>query len=228
MTAAGAEYTVRANSVRIKVGNDGHADTNANVQRRGRTCMLQAAIGTQPKCFCSTRQLHLACNPGSARLQQQRHSCPRLREHQFIPVLRSAVVVAASPGDASKAANASAPCVKAAFAKAGLSQDAIDHILTRYPAYLRWDVEQKLLPAMQQKQQELGASFPSEFRRVPLMLLTSIEVLAKARTARKATKVKAASGNASNVKAAFAAAVPRCHWSYTDTVPNLPEVGCGA
>ena len=107
---------------------------------------------------------------------------------------------------ASKAASGNAAHVKAAFAEAGLSQDAIDHILAQYPFYLRWDVEQKLLPAMQPKQQKLGAEFPSEFRRFPKMLLTSTEVMVKARTARKAVKAKAAIGNASSVKAAFAEA----------------------
>ena len=114
--------------------------------------------------------------------------------------------MAASSGDASKAVSGNAPRVKAAFTEAGLSQDAIDHILTQYPSYLSWDVEQKLLPAMQQKQQDLGARFPSEFRRCPMMLLRSREVMAKAQAACKAAKVKAASRNAVCVKAALAEA----------------------
>ena len=65
--------------------------------------------------------------------------------------------------------------MKAAFVEAGLSQVAIEHILTRYPYYLRWDVEQKLLPAMQRWQQELGASFLSEFERIPALLLNAPE-----------------------------------------------------
>ena len=112
-------------------------------------------------------------------------------------------MLSASSGIASKAASANAPC---AFAEAGLSQGAIDYILTQYPSYLGWDVEQKLLAAMQQKQQELGAKFPSAFRRSPRMLLRSTEVMPKAQTACKAAKAKAASDNASKVKAAFAAA----------------------
>ena len=94
--------------------------------------------------------------------------------HRFVPpkalqpcrTLRSAVVTAASSYDATirkaakvKASNSNAMRVRAAFAEAGLSQDAIDHILTQYPHYLRWDVEQKLLPAMQQKRQESGYIF---------------------------------------------------------------------
>ena len=185
------------------------ADTNAIMHHRCQAaaeCMLQAATGTQPRCFCSGRRLPLAFNPGSAQLQQQQYSCPRLRPRQAFFLMKSAVVMAASSGDASKAGGANAPRVKAAFAEAGLSQDAIDYILTQYPTYLRWDVEQKLLPAMQHKQQELGARFPSEFRRIPKMLLRSTEVMAKARIALKAAKAKAASGNAASVQAAFAEA----------------------
>ena len=74
-----------------------------------------------------------------------------------------------------KAASGNAPCVKAAFAEAGLSQDAIDHILVHYPAYLRWDVEQKLLPAMQCWRQDLDEHFMSEFKRIPHLLLKNPE-----------------------------------------------------
>ena len=65
--------------------------------------------------------------------------------------------------------------VKAACAEAGLSQDAIEHILTLYPPYLRWDVEQKLLPAMRRWQQELGARFLSEFERIPQLLCMDLK-----------------------------------------------------
>ena len=96
--------------------------------------------------------------------------------------------------------------VRAAFAEAGLSQDAIDHILTQYPHYLGWDVEQKLLPAMQQKRQEIGVHFPSEFERTPKMLLRSAGVRAAASAPCKAAEVKATSVNASRVKCVFAEA----------------------
>ena len=88
-------------------------------------------------------------------------------------------------------ASGNAPLVRAALAEAGLSQDAIDHALKQYP-YMRWDVEQKVLPAMQQQQQELGARFPSALRNIPSLLLRSTK-LAKART-------QAASDNAMRVK----------------------------
>ena len=91
----------------------------------------------------------------------------------------SAIPTAAAAKDATpikapsvQAATAKASNVKAAFAKAGLSQHAVDHIVKQYPYYLRWDVEDKLLPAIQSWQQELGASFPSEVERVPVLLLT--------------------------------------------------------
>ena len=86
-----------------------------------------------------------------------------------------AVAAAAKDAAASKAPNVQATTVnasnvKAAFAEIGLSQGAIDHIVRRYPTYLRWKVEDKLLPAIQSWQQELGASFLSEFERVPTLL----------------------------------------------------------
>ena len=95
--------------------------------------------------------------------------------------MRSTAATAAASEDATvkhakvKAASVNAARVKAAFAEAGLSQDAIDRILTQYPSYLRWPVEQKLLPAMQRWQQELGASFHSEVERIPQLLLTEPE-----------------------------------------------------
>ena len=92
---------------------------------------------------------------------------------------RSATVTAAASA-ARKAAKAQAASVhasrvKAALAEAGLSQDAIDYIVTRYPSYLRWGLEQKLLPAVQCWQQELGESFLSEIERIPHLLLRTPE-----------------------------------------------------
>ena len=86
------------------------------------------------------------------------------------------VVAAASGATTSKAPNVqaaavSASNVKAAFADAGLSQAAVNHVLKRYPPYLRWNVEDKLLPAIQSWQHELGADFLSEIERVPNLLL---------------------------------------------------------
>ena len=94
-------------------------------------------------------------------------------------LLRSAGVRAAASAPCKaaevKATSVNASRVKCVFAEAGLSQHAIHHILTKYPRYLRWDVEQKLLPAMQQKQQELGATFVSEFERIPTLLIWASE-----------------------------------------------------
>ena len=98
--------------------------------------------------------------------QRSLRNHPPLRASQVTP---APTVVTAAP-DASKAASGNAPCVKAAFGEAGLSQDAINHILTRYPHYLRWDVEQKLLPARRRWQQELRERLPSEFNRIPTLL----------------------------------------------------------
>ena len=152
-----------------------------------------------PISVCVSWQLHHPFRPASTQLLRRR-SCPPLRASQSTP---EPTAVTAAADDAYKAANGRTLSVKAAFSEAGLSQDAIDDILTQYPSYLRWDVEQKLLAAMQQKQQELGARFPSELRRIPKMLLLSTESQAKAQTARKAAKAKAASGNAVSVKTAF-------------------------
>ena len=76
----------------------------------------------------------------------------------------------ASKADNVQAAAVNASKVRTAFADAGLSQAAVNHVLKRYPPYLRWNVEQKLLPAIQSWQQELEASFLSEVERVPRLL----------------------------------------------------------
>ena len=55
--------------------------------------------------------------------------------------------------------------------EAGLSKAAVDHIITQYPHYLGWDVEQKLLPRLQRWQQELGNRFLREIERIPYLLL---------------------------------------------------------
>ena len=74
--------------------------------------------------------------------------------------------------DAQKnAASVTAPLVRRAMAKVGVSQDAIERIVKRYPFYLNWDVEHKLLSAMHRWQQHLGGSFQAEFARVPTLLL---------------------------------------------------------
>ena len=135
---------------------------------------LQAATCFQPNLQCPVRQLHHVFKPGSPQGQQQWRVCARFREQQ------SRWSVLATPAAASDAAANKAPDlhaatfnasdVKAAFAEAALSQDAVDHILKQYPYYLRWDVEDKLLPAIQSWQQELGASFLSEVERVPTLL----------------------------------------------------------
>ena len=48
--------------------------------------------------------------------------------------------------------------VHAAFAEAGLSEKVIDKVLSSYPPYLRWDVEGKLRPALQQWHEDLGST----------------------------------------------------------------------
>ena len=155
-----------------------------------------------PVSVCPSRQLPYPFKAASIQLLHLRSS-PPLRASPATPDPK---IVAAAADDASTAASGTAVSVKAAFTEAGLSQDAIDYVLTQYPHYLRWDVEQKLLPAMQEKQQELGARFPAEVRRIPKMLLASRETQATAQSARKAAKFKAASDNAMCVKAAFAEA----------------------
>ncbi len=61
------------------------------------------------------------------------------------------------------------------MAEVGLSQDAIERILKRYPPYLNWNVEDKLLPAMHRWQQHLGGSFQAEVARLPMLLLGTPE-----------------------------------------------------
>ena len=129
--------------------------------------MLQAATCIQPLSASLSRQLHCAFRPASTQLQRPWRCSLPLRALRVTP---TPTEVTAAANDASKAASGNAPRVKAAFAKTGLSQDAIGHILTQYPHYLRWDVEQKLLPAMQCWQKELDDQFVSEFERIPTLL----------------------------------------------------------
>ena len=134
---------------------------------------LQAATRIQPISVCLRRQLHHAYGPAPTQLQRPLRSRLPLRASQGTP---APTVVTAAADHASKAASGNDACVKAAFAEAGLSQDATDHILTQYPFYLRWDAEQKLQPAMRRWQQELGDRFVSEVERVPTILLRQPEV----------------------------------------------------
>ena len=210
MTVTTVGHIVHASYLKPRVSTASHADTHASMQFRGQAaahCMLQAGTCVQPKCVYSGRQLHSAFRPGSAQLQQQAYSCQLSRPLSATALLGSAVVTAAvvtaaATDSLDKAASANSARVKAAFAEAGLSQDAINYILARYPPYQRWNVEHKLLPVMQRKQQELGASFPTEFSRTPKLLLATTEVKAAAQAAGKAAKVKAANLKASRLKAA--------------------------
>ena len=134
---------------------------------------FQAATSFLPSLLCPVRQLHHVFKPGSPLLQRQWSICLPLRQLHSTETPRSAAVKGATASKAVKvqAATVNASDVKASFAEAGFPQGAIDHILTRYPSYLRWNVEQKLLPAIQSWQQELGANFLSEVERVPTLLL---------------------------------------------------------
>ena len=129
--------------------------------------MLQANTRPQPISVCLSRQLHYAVRAPSTQLERLR-SCPPLRASHETP---APTAVTAAADDASKAASGNASSVKAAFTEAGLSNNAIGHILKQYPHYLGWDVQQKLLPAVQSWQQELGDRFISEFERIPYLLL---------------------------------------------------------
>ena len=138
--------------------------------------VLQAANCIQPTFHCPSRQLHRAFRPC---LAQQQHWRMRLsaRASECSQVLRSPVVTAASEdATASRAATIQADSsqtspVEAVLAEAGLSQDAIGRILKQYPSYQGWDVQQRLLPAIQRWREELGADFLSKFERVPKLLL---------------------------------------------------------
>ena len=204
MTATPLTQTVNIDhlSLRVSICQVCHRCNHASNHTTERSGFEIYAAGRHmypPISFCPNRQLHHPFRPALTQLLRPR-SCLTLRASQLTA---QPTVVTAAADDASVAASGKSLSVKATFSEAGLSEDAIDYTLTQYPSYLRWDVEQKLLPAMQQKQQELGARFPSEFRRIPKMLLVSTESQAKAQTARKAAKAKAASGNAVSVKAAF-------------------------
>ena len=171
MTATSATPTVNSDhfSLRVSITKYAiHAVLLVTMSRgRLRLSMLQAATRIQPLSVSLSRQLHHAFRPGSIQLGRWSRSCPPFRASQATPAFTE---VTAAADDASKAASGSASSVKAAFAKAGLSQDAIRHILTQYPSYLRWDVEQKLLPAMQCWQKELEDQFVCEFERIPHLL----------------------------------------------------------
>lgn len=202
MTATAVGCTPRSDYFKPRVSIARHADRHEIMQYRGQAaanCILQAVTYIQPTCVRPGRQLHRAFRPASAQFQQQGYSSPLTRAIPATAMPGSAVVMAAAPDNACKAATVNSTRIKAAFAEAGLSQDAISHILARYPHYQGWNVEQKLLPALQRQQQELGARFPSEFRRTPKLLLKSTE----AKAASKAAKIQGARANAPHVKAAL-------------------------
>jgi len=127
-------------------------------------------------CHSHGRQLQHALRSGSAQLLQQRRRRPPT-SHPAIQAIKQAEVTAAAADDGStsnahkSAGSVTAPLVRRAMAEVGLSQDAIERILKRYPPYLNWNVEDKLLPAMHRWQQHLGGSFPAEFARLPTLLL---------------------------------------------------------
>lgn len=76
---------------------------------------------------------------------------------------------------ASDTASASSDAaVRNAFAKAGLSDQTSDKVLSRYPCYLRWNVDAKLNPALQQWLQELGPTeLPTRLQQNPQLLLSN-------------------------------------------------------
>ena len=127
-----------------------------------------------PTVVCQPKQATTSCFQTSF-LFQPLHSCPSLRASQVTP---APTVVTAAADNAGKAVSSycnTASSVKAAFTDAGLSKAAVDHIMTQYPAYLRWDVEQKLLPRLRRWQQELEDCFVSEIERIPNLLLKQPE-----------------------------------------------------
>ena len=124
------------------------------------------------------RQLQHALRPGSAQLLQQWQRRPPTSAIRAIKQAEVTAAAAAAAADDVSGSNShknagsvTAPLVRRAMAEAGLSQDAIERILKRYPHYLNWDMEHKLLPAMHRWQQHLGGSFPAEFARLPTLLL---------------------------------------------------------
>ena len=126
-------------------------------------CEFQAATCFLPSLLCPVKQLHHVFKSGSPLIQQRWSICLPLRQLQSTETPRSAAVMAAAAADATaskarkvQAATVNASNVKAAFSEAGLSQDAVSHIVRKIPTYLRWNVEQQLLPAIQSWQQELG------------------------------------------------------------------------
>ena len=96
--------------------------------------MLQVCTG--PPLF----HHHLCC--GNSHLLRQR-SCKPVRRKLPTSAARSA---SADTADA----------VQAEFAKAGVSAEVTQQVIKQYKAYLSWDVETKLRPALQSWLQELG------------------------------------------------------------------------
>ncbi|DBB01815.1 TPA: hypothetical protein ACH3X1_000426 [Trebouxia sp. C0004] len=143
------------------------------------TAAVSAAGNLSSFVLPQSRQLQHALRPGSAQLLQQRRR-PPTASCGAIQAIKQAEATAApaAPADDESANNDqknagsdTAPLVRHAMAELGLSQDAIERILKWYPPYLNCDVEHKLLPAMHRWQQCLGGSFPTEFTRLPMLLL---------------------------------------------------------
>lgn len=61
--------------------------------------------------------------------------------------------------------------VRLAFAKAGISEQSIQSIMSRYPPYSNWDVETRLQPAIDRWLQKLGkANFHTAIQQAPRLL----------------------------------------------------------
>ncbi len=128
-------------------------------------------------CRLSGSRPHLAAQTSSADLL--RRQCQHLRSRSHCTL--SSFHTLTAQASASDAPESNAAQVKAALAQAGLSEDAITHVVTQYPFYLNWDVLSKMIPAIQMWQQELGPDFVSELRRVPHLLRRSSETQATKR-----------------------------------------------
>ena len=90
------------------------------------------------------------------------------------------VLASSSPTTASSAAKTAA--VRAELRQAGLADQAIDKLFKHYPPYSRWNVEEKLRPAIQAWQAELGAKdFPAKCAYWPLLLLHTPEAVRQLR-----------------------------------------------
>ena len=115
------------------------------------------SLSVMPMCTRLHLSSHHLCHGHSLLSKQQPWST----------VCRQLVTVRTKSASAGKV-----DAVQAEFAKAGISAEVAQNILKKYKAFLNWDVETKLRPALQSWLQELGTEqLSQQLQKLPRLLM---------------------------------------------------------